>query len=104
MDCMIFCHYTSTYFDFLLVNKPVIFNFYDIEEYRRVRGFSFEPIEFFCAGDIVYNYNELIDAVMGLLAGKDIHAEHRRHISLLMNQFQDDNSTKRICDIFLNEI
>ena len=54
--------------------------------------------------DIVYNYNELIDAVMGLLAGKDIHAEHRRHISLLMNQFQDDNSTKRICDIFLNEI
>ncbi|MCS2279479.1 CDP-glycerol glycerophosphotransferase family protein [Bacteroides thetaiotaomicron] len=39
--------YTSTYFDFLLVNKPVIFNFYDIEEYRRVRGFSFEPIEFF---------------------------------------------------------
>ena len=96
--------YTSTYFDFLLVNKPVIFNFYDIEEYRRVRGFSFEPIEFFCAGDIVYNYNELIDAVMGLLAGKDIHAEHRRHISLLMNQFQDDNSTKRICDIFLNEI
>ena len=95
--------YTSTYFDFLLVNKPVIFNFYDIEEYRRVRGFSFEPIEFFCAGDIVYNYNELIDAVMGLLAGKDIHAEHRRHISLLMNQFQDDNSTKRICDIFLNE-
>ncbi|WOG44838.1 hypothetical protein RJT03_13255 [Bacteroides thetaiotaomicron] len=34
-------------------------------------------MEFFCAGDIVYNYNELIDAVMGLLAGKDIH-EHQR--------------------------
>lgn len=42
--------------------------------------------------------------VMGLLASKYIHAKHRRHISLLMNQFQDDNSTKRICDIFLNEI
>lgn len=65
-----------------------------------VRGFSFEPIEFFCAGDIVYNYNELIDAVMGLLAGKDIHAEHRRHISLLMNQFQDDNSQREYVTYF----
>lgn len=39
--------YTSAYFDFLLLDKPVVFNFYDFEEYSETRGFSFTPIKTF---------------------------------------------------------
>lgn len=92
--------YTSTYFDFLLLNKPIIFNFYDIDEYRRVRGFSFEPIEQMCAGDIVYKYDELLNAIMKVLIGNDVYSERRRNVSLLMNKYHDSNSLERIWDTF----
>lgn len=93
--------YTSTYFDFILLNKPVIFNFYDINEYRKARGFSFEPIELFCAGDIVKKYDELIEGVARILSGNDSHMQYRQNISLLMNECHDADSTEKIYNTYL---
>ena len=49
---MLMTDYTSTYVDYLLLNKPVLFNFYDKDIYEKTRGLAFYPYERICAGEI----------------------------------------------------
>lgn len=91
--------YTSAYFDFLLLNRPVIFNFYDIEEYNKTRGFSFQPIINFCAGEIVDSSESLLKCIDKiLLEDTDEYAEKRHYVNALFNEFVDCNSSERICN------
>lgn len=95
--------YTSTYFDFLLNNKPVIFNFYDKERFEKDRGFSFHPIEQFCAGQIVSRFDELIEALNKLFIDPNDNFNNKRmFINNIFNLNQDGQSSKRICDYFFN--
>jgi len=93
--------YTSTYFDFLHRDKPVIFNFYDLERYESLRGLSYQPVECITAGHIVTNATEMITAVQELLSGKDPYREKRSEIHRLFNYHHDGNSAKRICQQIL---
>ncbi len=97
-DCLI-TDYTSTYFDYLIKNKPVIFNFYDVKKYRKVRGFSYEPIEMMCAGDIAYSYQELLNAIESALEGKDHYKEERDKMNQGMNTYSVDNIHNSIYDL-----
>jgi CDP-glycerol glycerophosphotransferase (TagB/SpsB family) len=92
--------YTSTYFDFLLKDKPIIFNFYDKEVYKTIRGFSFDPIETICAGPIVKNKDELFLALEQALSGKDDYKSKRFFVNTLFNKYIDSNSSKRVFDFF----
>lgn len=58
--------YTSAYFDYLLLDKPVIFNFYDLELYKKERGVPFEPMSAIAAGEIVENVEEMKKALLDL--------------------------------------
>lgn len=93
--------YTSTYFDFLHRNRPVIFNFYDFEEYKKVRGFALNPIRSFCAGYQVETSSSLIAAIKEVTDGVDRYKEDRERIKPLFDDFYDGENTKRICDLFL---
>lgn len=93
--------YTSAYFDFLLLNKPIIFNFYDKDRYNEARGFSYEPIEEICAGDIVTSYNDLLDAIkINLNTKQSKYIKRQKAINALFNKFHDSNSSERICNYF----
>lgn len=93
--------YTSTYFDFLHRNKPVIFNFYDFELYAETRGFGFEPIKVFCAGEIVYDEKSFISAVSDALCGEDKYKEERKKMAPIFDSYYDGSNTKRVCEYFL---
>lgn len=95
--------YTSAYFDFLLLDKPVVFNFYDFEEYHETRGFSFNPIKNFCAGTIVYSSEELLDCINSILIkGTDDCCEKRHYVNSFFNEFMDNRSSERICNKILS--
>ena len=66
--------YTTAAYDFLCTDKPLIYYFYDIQKYLGTRGFSFNPIDPYCPGDIVYDIYGLIDAMNGVMNGDDNHA------------------------------
>ena len=87
---------SSVMIDFLLVDKPVIHAFPDIEEYRDSRGFSVEPIGDFFAGEVVNNQEELLKALKIELSGMDPHAKKRRAIRDLSHAHQDDQATQRL--------
>lgn len=95
--------YTSAYFDFLLLDKPVIFNFYDKEYYEKSRGFSYDPIECFCAGDIVTDYEDFVNSISRALQGEDLHWEKREWVNEIMNKHHDNHSSERIANFYLEE-
>jgi CDP-glycerol glycerophosphotransferase (TagB/SpsB family) len=92
--------YTSTYFDFLLRNKPVIFNFHDQKKYETTRGFSYDPVEAVCAGPIVKDRDSFFLTIKEALSGKDEYASHRNLVNSLMNKYTDGNSSERIFNFF----
>ena len=100
-DCLM-TDYTSTYFDYLLLDRPVIFNFYDYERYYQTRGFSFDPLDPILAGDIVNDELSFYDKMNKIIEGRDDYKQHRKYVRDLMHKYIDTDSSKRICDYVFN--
>jgi hypothetical protein len=100
--------YTSTVFDFLHRDKPIIFYFYDFYNYKVQRGFSYNPIESVCGGYISYNFKELMNALIDCISGNDNYKETRNIIHNIVNTHHDGRSCERvksvIRDIYENNI
>lgn len=101
-DCLI-TDYTSTYFDYLLLDRPVMFNFYDYEIYNKTRGFSYDPLEPFLAGEIFYDEASFFDKISAFLSGIDNYATQRHIIRNIHHKFKDSNSSERICNFIFGE-
>lgn len=102
ITCALITDYTSLYFDYLLLNRPIIFNFYDINIYKKARGFSYDPIESICAGQIAYNFKELYSSINNVLIQVDNFSKDRFILSNIMNKYNTISSSKRIIDYFFN--
>lgn len=90
--------YTSAYFDYILLDKPVIFNFYDFDLYQETRGFSYDPIDPICAGDKFSNEHEFYECLLKLAEGNDNFRERRRWVCSLVNKYplNDTQASQRI--------
>lgn len=54
--------YSSVFFDYALLNKPVLFYPFDLNEYKEsCRGFNFDFEELIASSPCVFNYNELLE-------------------------------------------
>lgn len=94
-DCLI-TDYTSTYFDFLLLDKPVLFNFYDFETYEATRGFSFDPLTGILAGETFTDENSFYHALETVRRQEDPYREKRRFVRDLVHKYQDAQASQRI--------
>ena len=92
--------YTTTVYDFLYMDRPIIYYFYDIDRYRETRGFFIEPIESICAGHLTYNLTQLQEAIKDIAAGKDPEKQKRAFLRQLFIKYDDAGATKRIKDFF----
>lgn len=95
--------YTTTVYDFLYTNRPIIYYFYDIERYRETRGFFIEPIESICAGHLTYNLAELGNAIKDIADGKDSFRTKRQFLQELFIKYLDGKSTERIKEYFFGD-
>lgn len=101
VDCLI-TDYSSVYFDFLILNRPVIFLVPDLVDYGKSRGgFTLEPFEFWTSGDKVKSQGELIESINNALFVSDSYQEQRRNINSVINAFQDDGNSKRVIELFI---
>jgi len=89
--------YSSIYLDFLLLDKPLIFIPYDIDEYREYRGFLFE-YEKYSPGAKVFSQHDFIDALKLSLENPEHDALQRREICAIFHQFKNGGASKRIYD------
>lgn len=87
---------SSVWIDYLLLDKPIIFAFPDVENYRRGRGLNLEPYEEWVPGPFAGGMDDLIGALAEVTAGRDPSAAERGRARLRFHRYTDDQSTHRL--------
>ncbi len=88
--------YSSVFFDFLLLNRPVIFTPFDISDYLAKDREFYEDYERFVPGPQCENWKEVMENLSDLMKGKDVYKEQRIHTLELFNSYVDTDSSKRV--------
>ncbi|RAO78967.1 CDP-glycerol glycerophosphotransferase family protein [Methanothermobacter tenebrarum] len=92
--------YSSIFFDFLLLDRPIIFVVSDLDEYRAKRGFVLEPFEFWTPGPKVKNFQEFFRELEKSIDNPDYYKKERKIINDLINYYKDEKSSQRIYRLF----
>lgn len=94
-DCLI-SDYSSIYFDFLLLDKPIIYHVPDLEEYQeQCRGF-YEPYETLTAGVKTRTEDEIINAMQDVINGIDNYKDDRKRLRDQTFKYQDGKNCERV--------
>lgn len=89
---------SSIWIDYLLLDKPVVFAFPDLDEYRQRRGLQFEPYEGWVPGGVAASLDEFRAELKPVIDGGDPHRERRHAITRILHRYPDDRSARRIVD------
>jgi len=96
---LIITDYSSVYFDFLLLDRPIVFYPIDLDIYRRKRGFLLEPYDFWTPGPKATNQKNLQDEILKSLSNKNYYANERKMIRNIVHYYQDNKSSKRVWNL-----
>jgi CDP-glycerol glycerophosphotransferase (TagB/SpsB family) len=87
--------YSSVYFDYLILDRPIIFSSFDLKAYvESDRGFYFD-YNTMTPGTKTKNWSQLIQRLDEELGGKDAYAFMRKNVSSLVNLYKDAENSKR---------
>ena len=93
-DAMI-TDYSSIYWDFLVLNRPIAFTEDDAEDYGKGRGFIMDDPEKYKPGQKLLTIKDLYSFVDKLASGIDEYKEQRKEMNLYGNPVTDGQSCKR---------
>ena len=88
--------YSSIYFDFLLLDRPIIFYNYDYEEYSSNMGGFVYNYEENAPGLKAKTQDELLKAITSSLLDRDLFIKQRKLVKTRFHTHQDENSSNRI--------
>lgn len=95
--------YSGIYFEFLLLDRPMVFFPFDYEKYvTRDRELYFDYGEV-TPGPKVKTLEELVSAIKDIVQGKDEYKGQRKQVCNLAHTYQDGKSASRVCEL-LREI
>ena len=87
---------SSVLVDYLILDRPIVHLFPDLDAYATSRGFSLNPIEDYFVGPVVRTAQEMLDCLPQILEGEDTHADKRRLVRDLFHENADGNATSRL--------
>ncbi|MGI6010625.1 MAG: CDP-glycerol glycerophosphotransferase family protein [Ruminococcus sp.] len=90
--------YSSVFFDYANLNRPILFYMYDLEEYQtQIREFYIDLTEL--PGPIVKTQEELLDAVYRIEDVREEYQESYKTFCDTYNYLDDGNAAQRVVDI-----
>lgn len=90
--------YSSIYYDYLLLDKSIIYYVPDLIEYQeKCHGF-YRPYEELTAGIKTYNEDELINAMQNVVNGVDNYKGQREKLRDKMFKYQDGRNCERVVE------
>lgn len=95
--------YSSVYFDYLLLNRPIVFTDNDSASYAENRGFMLEPLEFWRPGPVVHTFERFLGEIKKALDGQDEYEQARETLMPFVHQYRDAGSTQRLFDLMKTE-
>lgn len=90
--------YSSVYFDYLLLDRPILFTDNDAGCYGENRGFISEPVDFWRPGPVVHTFERFVRELEGAVEGQDTYQEARRKLMPFVHRYQDAGSSQRLFD------
>lgn len=97
-DCLI-TDYSSMYFDYMVLDRPIIFFAFDKDEYLKEREFYFN-YDKYTPGAKAYDFLQLLTAIEDVCQGVDAELNMRRSISGIFSTCSTSsnlNIYNRIC-------
>lgn len=94
--------YSSVFFDYANLRRPIIFFMYDLEYYSKaLRGFYLELSQL--PGDIVKKESEVVDILRNIDQYEIKHAENYQLFHDTFNYLDDGQATKRVVESIIKE-
>jgi len=91
--------YSGAYFDYLLLNRPIIFTPFDFVQYISKDRELYESYNEATPGIKCYNWNEVIKSIEIILRGEDNFIIERHKAIMKYHTFTDANSSKRVVEM-----
>lgn len=87
--------YSSVFFDYAILNRPIIYYMYDYDNYKKkLRDFYIDISEL--PGPIVKNEDDLIKNIINIEDEFKIYSKKYLNFNKKFNPYEDGNSTKRV--------
>lgn len=87
--------YSSIAFDYLLLDRPIVYLLPDFEEYKSKKGFVFSNIDAYMPGEKAYCFGDLLEALKNAFDEPDRYADARKNVILNRFDYTDGKSTER---------
>lgn len=92
---MLITDYSSVLFDYLLLDRPVVFSCFDLDLYSQRRNLRFDYNEI-TPGPKTGNWSMALNELERLLAGEDSYSGQRKRVKDMFNYYQGGGSCQRI--------
>jgi CDP-glycerol glycerophosphotransferase (TagB/SpsB family) len=96
--------YSSIYFDYLLLNKPIIFAPFDIASYTEIDHQLYYHYEDVTPGPKARNWHEVAECIEDILTKSDLYEEERRRVSCVFNAYADGCSSQRVYEAIVTKL
>lgn len=87
--------YSSIVFDYLLLNRPVVYLLPDLDEYKNAKGFVFNNIDQYMPGEKAYNFDSLLTALNNAFDNPEKYADARNNVISNRFDYTDGRSAER---------
>ena len=97
--------YSSVFFDYLLLDRPIATTTDDLDKWKEKRGFAFDLEAMYDSATIrVPDYKTLENFILSIKNGIDLKRADRNRICELTNIYQDGDSAKRVADFIQKKL
>ena len=96
--------YSSIYFDFLLLNRPLIFTPFDKEKYTEENREFYFKYESVTPGPKANNWSSVIEYIREYLRNETFYKSEREKIRDRFHRYKDGNNSQRVYQVVLESI
>ena len=94
--------YSSVFFDYLMLDRPIAFVTEDFDEYKKKRGFIFDKPEDFMPGPRLKDLDQMKNFLSSVDYGIDTYRDDRHEVNAMVNTYNDGRSAMRIAANYLD--
>ena len=94
--------YSSVFFDYLMLDRPIAFVTEDFDEYKKKRGFIFDKPEDFMPGPRLKDLDQMKNFLSSVDYGIDTYRDDRHEVNAMVNTYNDGRSAMRIATNYLD--